>query len=107
MEEPRYVVRHMTPNDLQEVRDLHGQLFPVKYGTSFFKKLLDNPEGNIVSLVLVDTSPGDRSQKVVGVATCRVATVEDSIVGFLLGRKEACKEKNTKTNHLILFYLPL
>lgn len=103
MDTSRYVVRRMTSNDIQQVQELHGQLFPVKYGPNFFKKLLENPEGNITNLVLVDTNPkriegcnegiGEcaKREKIVGVATCRVAVMEDSIIGFLLGRQEACK----------------
>lgn len=106
MDTARYVVRRMEAADIQQVRDLHAQLFPVRYGPSFFNKLLKNPEGNITSLVLVDTNPAEESkkmgegtksttavvaQKVVGIATCRVTTVEDSIIGFILGRQDACK----------------
>ena len=107
MDAARYVVRRMASADLQQVRDLHTQLFPVRYSASFFDRLLENPEGNITSLVLVDTNPAEESkkkmgggakepssagaQRVVGVATCRVATAEDSILGFIMGRQEACK----------------
>lgn len=107
MDAARYVVRRMAAADLQQVRDLHTQLFPVRYSASFFDRLLENPEGNITSLVLVDTNPAEESkkkmgggakepssagaQRVVGVATCRVATAEDSILGFIMGRQEACK----------------
>ena len=107
MDAARYVVRRMAAADLQQVRDLHTQLFPVRYSASFFDRLLENPEGNVTSLVLVDTKPAEESkkkmgkgakepssagaQRVVGVATCRVATAEDSILGFIMGRQEACK----------------
>lgn len=105
MDAGRYVVRPMASADIQQVRDLHAQLFPVRYGPSFFNRLLENPEGNITSLVLVDTNPAEESkkmgegtktspaaaQRVVGVATCKVTTVEDNIIDFALGRQRACK----------------
>ena len=120
----RYICRHLMPSDIQQVRELHDQLFPVKYGAGFYSKLVNNPNGNIISLVLVDTEAcaktaaapsgtekkegGEKAnccegsapeQAIIGVATCRVTDVEDSIVGYLLGYKEACKaSQNNDTN---------
>ena len=113
----RYVCRHMMHSDVQQVRELHDQLFPVKYSVGFYSKLVNNPDGNITSLVLVDTEactktmnvPCEAEKKgneeredgcedsvptpaIIGVATCRVTDVEDSIVGYLLGHKAACKK---------------
>ena len=119
----RYVCRHMMPSDIQQVRELHDQLFPVKYGAGFYSKLVNNPNGNITSLVLVDTEMcakmaaassgtekkegGEKAnccegsapeQAIIGVATCRVTDVEDSILGYLLGYKEACKVSQDNNN---------
>jgi ribosomal protein S18 acetylase RimI-like enzyme len=56
-------VRRMVARDLEAVRALHIELFPVRYAVDFFRDLIENPRD--VALVLVD------QQRVVGVATGR------------------------------------
>ena len=63
----KYIIRLMKEKDIEEVLNLHYQLFPVKYSLNVMKTFLYE---NYLSLLLVYKN-SDENEKIIGVSTSR------------------------------------
>ncbi|KAH7415000.1 hypothetical protein KP509_14G022800 [Ceratopteris richardii] len=92
-ESPKIAYRPIRPSDLYVLKELHEALFPVKYETEFFLKVVHGVE--IISWAAVDTSrPGPLCDEIIGFITTRVVSTADVDASGMLGFEFTKSEKD-------------
>ncbi|XP_024021246.1 histone acetyltransferase MCC1 [Morus notabilis] len=82
---PRPIIcyRPLRPSDLEILEKIHGDLFPIRYESEFFKNVVNGCD--IVSWAAVDRSqPSDQGDELVGFVTARVVLAKESEIGDML-----------------------
>ncbi|RWR81034.1 GNAT domain-containing protein [Cinnamomum micranthum f. kanehirae] len=81
---PTIVYRPIRPSDLEVLKQIHADLFPIRYESEFFLNVVSG--NGIVSWAAVDSSrPDGENDELIGFVTTRIVVAKDSEIQDMLG----------------------